>query len=1006
MRVRFGEFELDTGRRELSRDGAPIPLAPKLYALLLLLVEERHRLVPFEEVMARIWPDVHVSNATLSSTLRDLRRATGDDGYHPHIVATARGQGLRFLGTLEPLDGPVRPDPDRLFGSRERLAAQLCSMFDGAQGGRGHIALVAGQAGMGKSRLGREVSEQARARGLTVQVGRCGDSVLDPPYGAWVQILTGLVEQRSAEIDAALEGVSAELARIVPAIADRIPDAAIVPGPDGDFEARYRLFDRVATFVRRLARATPILFVLDDFDRAARSSLEVLEFMASWVAEVPLFVVATYRPAALGGDAALVRTIAEIGRLAPCERYQLEALTRDEVGEYLRRCAGVEPSAQACIELHERSGGNPFFLRELVRHELGRAGGPGVEVAGARAGELPPSLREAIRARVLALSETAQHVLAGAALLGREFALELAASVADLPAPAVLETLAEAHRAGLVEPGDGDRWRFAHALILESIAEDVTPMLRLRLHERIGQVLRADARDDAARAMEVAHHLSRAAERVAHQAAEAAMRAAQLAERSLAFADAASFYETALELRARAPAGDPLERCELLLGLAQARLAARDVQGAWESARSAAELAREIASPVHLARAGLVLSAHFRIGFAEPLALLEEALPALPAEVPALRAAVASSIAAHLHYMREPKRRIVLAELSVDAAKEAANPEFIALSLMAMRNALSAPEALAARLQFGSERVEWADRMPRSAQRCLARGERVVDRYAAGDLEGAERDAEDIEQIAREIPVRSMLSFLPRWRSLRANGAGRFFEAESAARTAFELTQQAHDPNAFPNLTMQLGMVRFEQGRWDDLDAMLTASATWLEPYRTLAPAVRAVIARYDLLRGRRERALADYELLVSDQFLDGDPEPLVTCSWLACMVLQLGDAERAERIYERLSAFGDQFVIFNFAIVARGSFARYLGILAHAAGRLDEAEHHFEQAIAANERIGASLYAARARADLASLLAARSGPGDGARTTAERRAARAAFEGFGVRPLAQAPCV
>ena len=182
MRFRFAEFELDTDRCALSRGGESVPLARKLYALLLVLVRERHRVVPFDEVMARIWPDVHVSNATLSSTLRDLRRAIGDEGYHPSIIETVRGQGLRFLPFVEATrTAGALPDADWLFASREQLAARLCTMLDGVRAGRGRIALISGEAGMGKTRVSSELAERARLRGFTVQVGRCADSVRDPP---------------------------------------------------------------------------------------------------------------------------------------------------------------------------------------------------------------------------------------------------------------------------------------------------------------------------------------------------------------------------------------------------------------------------------------------------------------------------------------------------------------------------------------------------------------------------------------------------------------------------------------------------------------------------------------------------------------------------------------------------------------------------------------------------------------------------------------------------------
>jgi len=1004
MRLRFDDFEFDTDRRELRRGVDRLALSRKPYTLLSILLEERHRVVPFEELMERAWPGVHVSQATLASTLRDLRRALGDEGYDPHLIGTVRGQGLRFLGTVQEVSAP--PETDRLVTTRERLVDRLSAGLDAARAGRGRIALIAGHAGMGKTRVTSELAERARAGGFSVQIGRCADSVLDPPYGVWVQILTGLAEARpQAEVDAALEGGAGLLARIVPAIADRVP-AALAEGAIeiGDLDARYRLFDRVATFVRRLASATPILFVVEDLDRAALSSLEVLEFVASWCSEAPLFVVGTYRPTAVGGHSALARTIAELDRVARCEQHRLEGLSREEVREFVERSAGLAPSAQFCAAIHERSGGNPFFLRELVRHELASAGAAAFRNGAAPHPELPPSLREAIQGRVLALSLQTQGALARAALLGSDFGADVVARVSELSDRAARLSLEEAQRAGIVEPGASGRWRFSHALVREAIAEQVSPTLRMQLHGRIGEVLRAEVDRDSAGVVEVAHHLSRAAERVALQAADAVVRAAHHAERSFAFADAAGFYETALELRSRAPQDQPAQRCELLLGLSQARLWARDVQGAWDAARRAAELARRIGDPVKLARAGVLLGAHFHIGFEEPLALLEEALPDVPADMPALRAAVLSTITAQLHYARQPKRRIMLAEQALEAARSAGSPEMIALALMAMRNALCAPEALARRLQVGSERVEWADRIPHSAQRCLARGERAVDRYTAGEIEAAERDADDIDRIAKEIQARSMQSFPLRWCSLRRNGEGRFPEAAAAARGAFELMQLADDPNAVPDLAMQLGMVYYESGRWVELDALLAASAGWLEPYRALVPSLRACLANFDLLRGRRDAALCAYNELVSDDFaaLDGDPEPLVTTSWLAGMMLRLEDSKRAEQLYERLGSYGDQFVIFNFALAARGSFAHPLGILARTAGRLEDAARHLAHAIEANRQIGAPLFEARARLDLAALLASRRDE----RAIELERAACAALAALGVAAPAQVPAV
>jgi DNA-binding winged helix-turn-helix (wHTH) protein/tetratricopeptide (TPR) repeat protein len=1001
--MQFGGFELDVARHELRRGAEVVPLAPKPYELLMMLLEARPRVVSRDEIRDRIWPDVHVSEATIASTLRDLRRALGDEGYGSRFILTVRGVGFRFVAPVEGRGGALAVvDHQRIFVGRDALMAQLRAALGAARTGRGRIALLAGEPGVGKSRAAQELAEIALAQGFDVHVGRCRESVARPPYGPWVQILTALAESRAREeIVEAVGNATAELVRIAPAIADRLP-ATPLSSAASDQDAIYRLLDGVATLLRRLARRKPLVLVLDDLDRADHASLRLLEFVAADVAATPLLIVGTFRTSSLDADHPLAATLVELARQAPCERHYLEGLMRDDVREFVQCYTAVEASAQAIEVLHATTGGNPFFLRELVGHEVERTGGERLSAAGELHLELPPNLRDAIRGRLAELSEPVRRVLAVAAVLGREFVAGVVAQVTGLSESAIEQALDEARRAGLVAPASDGDWRFSHALIAEAIAGDLTPLARTRIHERIGATLGGESDETGAHLSEVANHLCEAAERVGVGAAEAAVRAAEHAARRLAFRDAAGFYERALELRTRFGADDPAGTCDLLLELARARLAVREVEKASESARSAAALARSIPSAERLARAALLLCAHVRVDSREPFALLEEALPGLAGDELALRAQVLSAMSMQLHYSWQPQRRLALSERGLREARQAADPDVVTDALFARRTALCTPESLAERLRIGEELISWADCNPRSHYRAFARAWRAVDLMQGGDTEAAAQEVQAVGRIAQEAGMPRFFSFQVCWSAMRAVCEGRFADAEAATREMALLMQRADDPNANAYSGMQLGQVYYELGRWDELDRLIAASSAWLGPHRTWVPAVRASLVLIDLLGDRREAAHPDYESLVADDFavLDGDPDVTNTASWLASSIRRLGDAPRAEALLARLGAFGRQQTVFNFGVANRGSLARYLGMLARTSGRLDEAERHFEAAIESNRKTGAPFYEARSQLDLAELLARRGGGEERARQLAAEATAK--LGGLGVREPAR----
>ena len=367
------------------------------------------------------------------------------------------------------------------------------------------------------------------------------------------------------------------------------------------------------------------------------------------------------------------------------------ASTREETRSYLRLQAGRDVSAEVAEALRTRTDGNPFFLQQLAPLLAAKPEG---EDDSAWLNAVPPSLRDWIRARVYALSESCREAIEAAAVLGRDFETTVFARMTGLDEAALFAVLDEARWAGLVRRDRGDRiTRFRHAVVQEAIYSELVPLRLRELHRRAGDALDAlVTADRGERLAAVAVHLCEAAEQVGARAIDAAARAADYAEERLAFDEAARLRELALGALDRVEPGDRIWRCDLMLGLARARLGAGEVAKACATARRAAALAREIGSAPRLAEAALILSDQVMIDSTEPIAMLEEALPEIPATYTTMRARTLCAISVHLWWDGQRERRLALAEEALALARETGDRETAIIALFTKRHALQWPE--------------------------------------------------------------------------------------------------------------------------------------------------------------------------------------------------------------------------------------------------------------------------------------------------------------------------
>jgi hypothetical protein len=636
------------------------------------------------------------------------------------------------------------------------------------------------------------------------------------------------------------------------------------------------------------------------------------------------------------------------------------------------------------IEAVERaSEGNPLFLHELLRLMVQRGD---FQAGDPTALPLPDTVKDVISRRIGRLRAEPRALLELAAVIGREFATPTVAALAGVAALEAEPRLAEAERAGLLLPTRAQGWRFSHVLVREALYRGLDAGARAAAHLKIAEELEAGREDDAL--AEVAHH------RLAAQpagdpatAAGAAGRAADRAMAMLAFEDAAVLYERAYQTLASLHGADPRVVCELRLRLARAHLRAGALERGRAACLRAAEEARRLADGALIAQAALTYGSELNLALTDDtlVALLEEALTWLPPGRDGLRAECLARLAAALQPHSDPDVPIQMAREAVATARENGDPAVLMEVLSHAGSALADYGEPGERAAVSEELIRLAaaarDRvlMLRGQSRLvfdhLDRG-LVVQAEAA--LDGYEVVAEELRQARHRWPGRLM-------RAMLALGAGRFERAERLEEEAREIArgeQQVMSSFVFANHLLGRALITERAADAAAAKAALEGLreerrfGEYLDDYLPLALAA---------LRTRERKVDAAREHLDAVNFaskvMAHDAITLVMAAEAAVLV---GDRRVAEVTHDRLTRYAGRFVSFGrTGMVCFGVVDTWLGMLAGFLGRPEDAERHFELALARERAAAMPPTLARTQAAFARFLLQRGQPGDEARARA-----------------------
>ena len=661
----------------------------------------------------------------------------------------------------------------RAFIGRAEELRRLGATLDRAEQEQPQLVLVAGDAGMGKTRLVVEFADRARRRGVRVLVGGCvelGDIGL--AYLPVVDALRGLVDDpEEADLVAEVAATAPGLGRLLPEVAQSGPTGALA----GDGLEQLQVFDAVRALLLRRSQRSPVVVVLEDLHWADRASRDLVGFLARTLRSGRVLLVVSYRSDELHRRHPLRPLLGELVRLPGVERLELAPFSRAELAEHLEAIAGVPPAADQLVRIFERSEGNPFYAEQLLA-----AGGGEADVG------LPSTLADVLVARVQGLSEPAQQVLGVAAVAGRRVSHRLLAEVAGWPEAELERGLREGIGAGvLVTDSSTGTYAFRHALLQEVVYADLLPSEQVRLHASYARLLAAEPGGVAA---ELAHHCLASHDLVG--ALRASIGAARQAEVALAPAETLRHLSSALRLWERVP--DPAavtgtDRVDLLLRAAATANAAGERQRAAGLAEEAAATADATADPAQVA------VAHERLGqyllhagrTEEALRAQASAVALVPAQPPTrLRARVTAAMAQALinAERQDEARRWCEEALKVARAIGSVDEEADILVTQAMIEEHDDPAS--ARPLYAAGRARAAD---------------------AGNLEIESRALQDLAWLEFDL--------------------GNLAAAQAVFDQGVELTQRTGLGWSDFAITMRRGqcLVRYEAGDWDDSERLATA---------------------------------------------------------------------------------------------------------------------------------------------------------------------------------------
>lgn len=862
--------------------------------------------------------------------------------------------------------------PGLPFSGREEVFEKLVDAWKRCNAGGFAVVMLAGEPGIGKTRLAQELATRVQGVDALVLAGRCDEDVA-VPFQAFGAALDWFVKQTVPEHRlAALGEYPGDLVRLVPDLDDRVGGLPTPLRDEPDTE-RFRLFQAVESWLSVGGGDRPRLFVIDDLHWADKPTLLLLRHLIT-AHPAGLMVLCTYRDTDVDRTHPLSAMLADFRRMEAVARIGLDGLGSDGVRELLVRTGGhdLDEAGLVFAELvHRETSGNPFFLGEVLRHlaETGalveRDGRWTSDLTPEEAG-IPEGIREVVGRRLSRLGPDVEQVLRSAAVIGYEFDVDLLADVVGGHADSVLDALDTAIAASLAVEVGVNRYRFAHALVRETLHGELSASRRSRQHRKVAEALEVrHANDLDAVITELATHwMEASAGGDPTRAIELTVQAgAQAADRG-AYESAVRWFETALELMEDVDSFDA-DRCRTLVRLAESQCFSGAVELGQASALAAATLAVDIGDVDTACEAlGVTTRGTFIETDAAELdktILLRRAL-ALPALTDAQRAELVGTLSVELIFERDLEgRRVALHQFFTLLPSLSPVERAHVLTRMgppSMRLDRSDTEQHA---RFMQEALD-IERAPTRVQMLLYNRSFIA--FILGQRDVLDAALARMKFAVGESSNRLMVNMLLIDTMLKAVD-GKLDLAEESSRAMVRLMKQLDLPERINFSTSTRVMINRERGTL----AELGSTADVAEQLGHATSSARAIAAMIRLAQGRVDEAAAGLDLIRGEELPDDAAYPMTVGLWSEIAVA-IGSDEQCRTLADmlepqttlHLGTGGSYF----------GAVDRLRALLLDRLGEHQQADELFAAAVRQHEQMGAPPWVARTQIDRATSLLAR----------------------------------
>jgi tetratricopeptide (TPR) repeat protein len=852
------------------------------------------------------------------------------------------------------------------FVGRVRELRTIDDVLAAAAAGEAYVVAVSGEAGIGKTRLCREVASRAERNGFAVGWGTCWPDGGAPPLWPWQAVLRGLRQRQPP--------------------GDRSPNPAaeLLPRDTGGTTIdpeRFALFAAVADQIIGACARSPVLVVIDDAHAADPGATLLARFVARTLARHPLVLLFASRPT--GADPPWGDSDATMVPLGPFDLAETE--------DFVRSRGAPTLAAEELRTLHELTGGHPLHLRHAVAlHMNGTVAHPGAQ-----------SIRAAIAGAMAGLDPQTGHVLRSATVLGSSPTVTDVAAVAQVSAADVRAAVNEAAGVGLVRVDDRERFSFSHELVREDLHEELTVEERTDAHGRAAAALAHPYPAAPDRLARYAHHSLLAASRSrgdAERAVAACRDAAAALVAGFAYEQASALLDAACKLHESLRLDLPL--APLLVDQAEAMLRygrLAEARQLFDRAAGAADVEHD---PIALARAaaglgGVWVNEHrHRLEWERVVGLQRRALAGLPAGEEGLRRRLDVRLAVEDVYRGGP---IGPALAALDAARRLGDGPVLAEALSLCHHALLTPRHAYTRLALAEEQIAVASAAGEGMLALVGLCWRTVDAFHTGDGRAPQLLAE-LRERADFMGCLSVLYIVEAMEVMLLIRAGRLDEAETKAYACLDLGNRVGDADALGYLGAHLTTIRWLQAR----DTEMLATVEQIAESTTLNPAefaFAATVASLAARAGHHDRARTILDRVCAP----GLAQLPQSSTWLAGMLsiveaaYPLGDSRRAREAYELLTPYAEMPITPSLAVTCFGSVERVLGLAALTYGDLDRAIDHLDRALTANRLLGNRPVTAITAADLADAVLRRQAPGDRERAATLLAAARSEADAMGL---------